>query len=134
MRNELNCLLIDNDEDDQEIFAMALQEINPSITCTVATDCIQAINILTTDLGYLPSFIFIDMNMPLMNGKQCLIEVKKITRLKEVPVYMYSTAANPASIQEVKGLGAQDFIVKPASFRELTNVLSSLLRLPKSSL
>ena len=85
MRDEINCFLIDNDEDDQEIFCMALRDVDPSINCILAANGVKAIEMLANDVRYIPSFIFIDMNMPLMNGKQCLLALKKIERLSDVP-------------------------------------------------
>jgi CheY-like chemotaxis protein len=72
------------------------------------------------------------MNMPLMNGTQCLEEIKKLPRLSKVPVYIYSTAADPLTVAQVKQMGATDFIVKPVSFKELTEILSRILHHHKS--
>ena len=127
MPKELSCFLIDNDIDDQEIFALALQEIDNAISYRVANDGVSAIKKLTADTAYKPSFIFIDMNMPLMNGKQCLHEIKRLPHLSEVPVYIYSTSADPRSIKEVKHSGAAGFIIKPPSFTELVTTLTKIL-------
>lgn len=132
MQYALTCFLIDNDEEDQEIFEMALSEIDPNIVCFFANNGVDALKKLNSDIFFIPSFIFIDMNMPLMNGTQCLEEIKKIHRLKHVPIYIYSTAADPQSIAKVKLLGAANFIIKPASIKGLTNLLSKLFQLQKS--
>lgn len=121
-----HCLLIDNDEDDQEIFILALQEVDAGIVCKTFTSGHAAIEALAPVRHYIPTHIFIDMNMPLMDGRECLQAIKKMDHLNQVPVYMYSTAANPATIAEVMALGATDFIVKPASFKTLTERLSTL--------
>ena len=92
MQKKPTCLLIDNDVDDQEIFSMALGEIDSTISCLMADDGLSAIEKLTTNPGYTLSYIFIDMNMPLMDGKQCLQEIRKIPAYAEVPIYIYSTA------------------------------------------
>ena len=68
------------------------------------------------------------MNMPRMNGLQCLKEIKKIKRLNHVPVFMYSTSADPSVVEENKRLGATDFIVKPSSINDLTKILSRIIR------
>ena len=128
MPNQLNCFLIDNDADDQEIFCLALKEIDESIVCTIADNGVKALEIINADPSFIPSFIFMDLNMPLMNGKQCLEELRKIERISSVPIYIYSTAADPRSIEEVKQSGATDFIVKPASFKGLTELLATLLQ------
>jgi CheY-like chemotaxis protein len=122
------CFLIDNDEEDQEIFGMALQEANPSISCIFASNGTSALQKLQSDLSFIPSMIFIDMNMPLMDGRQCLSEIKKLPHLKEVPVYIYSTTADPATKNEVRLLGAVDFIEKPPSYKDLTALLQRLFQ------
>ncbi|HEU4634129.1 MAG TPA: response regulator [Flavisolibacter sp.] len=127
MRHPLTCFLIDNDEEDQEIFSMALREADPAVQCTFVNNGPAALEKFATEPSFIPSVIFVDMNMPLMSGAQCLEEIKKLPHLRKVPVYMYSTAADPLAVAAVKELGAQDFIVKPASFKELTEILSRIL-------
>ncbi|MEI6948074.1 response regulator [Paraflavisolibacter sp. H34] len=121
------CFLIENDEEDQEIFSLALQEVAPGSNLVVAENGVSALALLQADRALLPSMIFIDMNMPLMNGKECLQELKKIGYLREVPVYIYSTTADPAAIAEVKALGAEDFFEKPSSYHQFTVLLAKLI-------
>jgi DNA-binding NtrC family response regulator len=54
--------------------------------------------------------------------------IKKMDHLAAVPVYMYSTAANPASIAEVKKMGAADFIIKPADYDHLVAILAGIVQ------
>jgi CheY-like chemotaxis protein len=128
MERSLTCLLIDNDEEDQEIFSMALKEADASIQCVFASDGPSALRKLNGDHSFIPSLIFIDMNMPLMNGTRCLREIKRLDHLKEAHIFIYSTATDPAAIAEVKELGAHDFIAKPPSFSGLVEILSQLLQ------
>jgi CheY-like chemotaxis protein len=128
MERSLTCLLIDNDVEDQEIFSMALKEADASIQCVCASDGPSALRKLNADHSFIPSLIFIDMNMPLMNGTRCLQEIKRLDRLKEAHIFIYSTAADPHAIEEVKQLGAHDFIAKPPSFSGLVEILSQLLQ------
>lgn len=126
MEDFIKCFLIDDDADDQEIFGQALENINKSIQCSFASDGVQAIEKLNADPSFIPDFIFIDMNMPRMNGIQCLEAIQKIDRLREVTLYMYSTAADPKSIATTQSLGAREFIIKPSNFNELTKKLSQI--------
>ena len=130
MQHNPTVFLIDDDSDDQEIFGLAIEKANVSADCVYANDGIQALEKLNGDVTFLPDYIFIDMNMPRMNGQQCLSEIKKIERLKDVPVFMYSTSADPESIAENIQLGAQDFIVKPSSIAELTQILKKIIQEP----
>lgn len=127
----IRCFLVDNDVEDQEIFILALREIDPLITCLVADGGRSAIDKFSLDPSFIPRFIFIDMNMPLMNGIDCLRELRKLEHLKEVPIYMYSTAEDQRLMSQVKILGATDFIIKPSSFRGLIDLLEKLLQRDK---
>ncbi|MEJ7738163.1 MAG: TonB-dependent receptor plug domain-containing protein [Chitinophagaceae bacterium] len=122
--------LIDDDIDDQEIFCAALQTIDTSINCEVADDGILALERLMDKKDFLPDYIFIDLNMPRINGVECLAETKKIDRLKSVPVFMFSTSPGPEAVMANKMLGAQRLIVKPANFNNLVAVLSGIVRSP----
>ena len=127
--NPAKCFLIDDDLDDQEIFFMALQQFDESIQCDFANDGAKAIEQLEADKGNVPHCIFIDMNMPRMNGIECLEQIKKADRLKDIPVCMFSTSADPTLVARTKELGALDFIVKPADISELSEMIRQFFKL-----
>jgi DNA-binding NtrC family response regulator len=120
------CFLIDDDIDDQEIFGIAVREFDPSVKCIYADNCIMALEKFEADKSLVPDYIFIDINMPKMNGIHCLKAIKKIDRLSQIPVYMYSTSADPAFVAESKEHGAIDFIVKPTNIKDLSQILAGL--------
>jgi CheY-like chemotaxis protein len=74
-----------------------------------------------------PDFIFLDLNMPRMNGKQFLAEVKKIKTLQDIPVIIYSTSTDKKDILDTIELGAVYFLEKPNRFNDLTNALSNII-------
>jgi PleD family two-component response regulator len=120
---------VDDDLDDQEIFGMAVKDISGSIECHFANDGWLAVQKLLMEDDFMPAYIFIDVNMPRMNGLNCLVEIKKIERLKKVPVYMYSTSADKKMVQVAKHLGAADFIIKQTTLTALMQVLKNIFRL-----
>ncbi|AXY75610.1 response regulator [Paraflavitalea soli] len=124
MKNGKICFLIDDDIDDQEIFTLVLESVNPSITCITASDSIEAVQKLTTEETFNPDYIFLDLNMPRMSGKECLQEIKKIDRLKEIPVIIYSTSSEQKDMLETRALGASDYLEKQSSIVELKNRLA----------
>lgn len=128
MQAKIICFLIDDDEDDQEIFSLALNAIDKDIQCITAKDGIEALNVLETDQRLTPDFIFLDLNMLRMNGRECLKEIKKIPHLREIPVIIYSTSSAQKDITETILLGAADYIVKPPSISILTKRLEQVLR------
>jgi CheY-like chemotaxis protein len=119
--------LADDDEDDRMLFYEALMEINPAIKCVMAKNGKEALLLLQNDLFELPDYIFLDLNMPLMNGLKCLGEIKKTTPLKHIPVVVYSTSAEKELNEESKKLGAMDFFVKPPNFSGLLKYLRKIL-------
>jgi CheY-like chemotaxis protein len=120
-------LIVDDDHEDCELFHEAIHDIDPTIKCWSAKDGRQALNLLTKELILPPDFIFLDINMPLMNGKDTLIEIKKNTRLRDIPVIMYSTTSDTREIQGYYKLGAHDFLIKPNNFSKLVEALTSII-------
>jgi CheY-like chemotaxis protein len=125
MTHSLRCFLIDDDIDDQKIFSIISEEVDNTIKCSFANDGVDAIEKLTA-CEVVPDLIFLDVNMPRMDGLECLRKIKKIDRLKNIPVYMYSTTADPATVTLTKRLGVKDFIVKPNNINELVNILTNI--------
>ena len=122
------CFMVDDDLDDQEIFSIALDEIEQKVNCVFANDGIEAIQKLSNEPYFAPDYIFLDLNMPRMNGKQCLAEIKKIHRLSHIPVIIYSTSADNKFINETEQLGATAYFTKPSSISELAKKLAQFLK------
>lgn len=121
------CLLVDDDEDDKEIFCMALEEADPSIHCYSASDPVQALAMLK-DTSFIPNYIFLDLNMPFMSGKECLVEIRKQPHLLDVPVIIFSTSSSHRDIRDTAALGASSFITKPPLISALAQKLSAIFR------
>jgi len=121
----MNVLYVDDDAEDKEFFVEALKEIDSSIYCSTASNGLEALDYLTQK-QQLPSCIFLDINMPLMDGKTCLAEIKKETRLINIPVVMYSTTSDTNQIRECYKLGAFDFLIKPNTLQKLSEDLTSI--------
>lgn len=105
---------------------MALKYVDLPVTCITADDCGEALKKLAQDTSFIPDYIFLDLNMPKMNGKQCLKEIKKQAHLKHIPVIMYTTSLNQRDIAETKEIGASTYIIKPSNISELASVLKLL--------
>ena len=121
------CLLVDDDEDDKEIFSLALTEADASIECFIASDGIEALAMLN-DTNFIPDYIFLDLNMPLMSGKECLMEIRKQPRLRDTPVIIFSTSAAQKDILDTRALGASSFITKPPLISTLVQKLMEVFR------
>lgn len=119
-------LIVDDDAEDIELFGQAVNEVDPSITCVEAYNGLEALKVLKRN-SFLPDFIFLDINMPLMNGRRCLEEIKKDDVYRSIPVIIYSTTSDERQIQECRELGA-DFLTKPDSFDVLITSLRQILK------
>jgi CheY-like chemotaxis protein len=120
---EITCFLIEDDEDDQEIFSMAINNLQMQIKCIFASDGTEALEKLVKSDP--PDYIFLDLNMPRMNGRQFLIEIKKHDKLKSIPVVIYSTSSEERDRSETQTLGASAFITKPPYLSELIKTLDA---------
>lgn len=119
-------LLIDDDDDDQLIFKDALKEIHFTCDCLFANNGLEALAILANERDN-PAIIFLDLNMPLMNGVEFLIHIKKEKTFADIPVVIFSTSNNPADKAQMLGLGARLFITKTSNFKLLKDKLAELL-------
>lgn len=119
------CLVVDDDDDDKEIFCLAMAEANPDIQCVMASDGLEALALLSRD-NFVPDYIFLDLNMPLMSGKECLAEIRKRPGLLHIPVIIFSTSASQRDMLDTQALGASSFITKPPLIATLAERLSEV--------
>lgn len=120
------CVLIDDDPDDQELFEIAVKSIDEHIACSFANDGNEGLILLEKQKNDPPDFIFLDLNMPRMDGKECLAEIMKNPVLKKIPVIIFSTSSHPRDKEEALAGGAAGFMTKPPRTAELTAMLKKL--------
>jgi len=130
MSKEILFFLVDDDVDDREIFKMALHCIRNKTKCVTAKNGEEALEFLNKNEGFIPDFIFLDLNMPRVDGKECLVEMRKIERLKQVPIYIYSTSLKDTDRAETFSLGATGYFIKPYTTTALVNILSKIITNP----
>ena len=123
MKHKLSCLLIDDDRDDQEIFKLALQDVNEEVFCLTADDGIKGLQMLQPETNFTPTYIFLDLNMPRMTGRDCLNAIKSDPLLADIPVVIYSTSSDPKDMRDTKELGAAGYVVKQYSIASLKEML-----------
>ena len=122
-----NLLLIDDDEDDHEFFREAINEIDDSISCECTLNGDRVLEELKARKRSLPDMIILDTNMPRLNGKQILQELKTDEGLKEIPVIMYSTFLSERDNREFMELGAACYLAKPSKVKDFMSNLESVL-------
>jgi CheY-like chemotaxis protein len=121
-------VLIDDDRDDAELFKEVLFEIDNTIGFTHFEESKEALQILSDLQTNLPDFIFLDINMPVVSGWECLAEFKNNKHLKLIPVIMFTTSSQPKEIEIAKQRGADGFITKPSDYNTLKTLVASVLK------
>ena len=119
-------MLVDDDADDQLFFLDAIHAIDGSLRCDVASNGIEAMMRLNSDL--LPEIIFLDLNMPKMNGYECLQQIKNSDLLRQIPVIIFTTTNNPKEAERTRQLGASRFLTKTSDFKKLKLQLGEILQ------
>jgi len=123
---QAHILLIDDDEDDQFIFKKALGEVAPGYICRVSNSGPEGLFELKTGVSN-PEIIFLDLNMPLMNGFEFLAILKNDAKFSGIPVIIFSTSDSPADKKRAREMGAINFITKTCEIRELKRDLALLI-------
>lgn len=116
-------LFIDDDADDQAIFNEATGLIDPTIQRQFASNGLEALKLLRQENAVLPDLIFLDINMPIMNGMECLAELKNIDTLRHIPVIICSTSAYTGDQEKCEELGADFYLVKPNTLLQMSTAL-----------
>ncbi|AEW01088.1 hypothetical protein A4D02_14090 [Niastella koreensis] len=127
MKTPNRILLIDDDEDDGYIFDAALNDVSGRHELLYYRDSEQAISRLSDKAFPPPDMLFIDWNMPKIDGNQCLQIIRKIPGYDKVPIIIYSTSTHQQLQTEAQKHGASYFLAKPPSIQELTEKLGVLL-------
>jgi CheY-like chemotaxis protein len=120
-------LLVDDDDDDKTLFKEAVSVLDKSIQCWTASDGQQAMDLLLYELVVTPDVIFLDLNMPKMNGLEFLRMIRNNRAFKQIPIIIYTTSSNPEDMRKSRELGATDFVTKPSDFDELYQKLIGVL-------
>ncbi len=117
--------LTDDDPDDRFLFEEALSLADESVRYLFAFDGIDALEQLDSVEMQLPDLIFMDVNMPRMNGIDCLKEIKSSEKLRSIPVVMYSTSSYYQT--ECIEYGAAHYLEKPNDFAQLCDKIKFIL-------
>lgn len=122
--NTIHILLADDDEDDRTFFKDAFDEIKINANVNIVNNGQELMDYLKDPNVELPHILFLDLNMPLKNGIECLSEIKQMEHLNDMAVAIYSTSASENDIEETFVMGANIYIKKPNDFDTLIKTLN----------
>lgn len=121
-------LLADDDTEDCDIFIEVVHHIKPGLPVNLVHNGEQLMRLLhATHEDELPGLVFLDLNMPLKNGHECLREIRSAAKLKHIPVVIYSTSVNKDYIDDTFKNGANFYLQKPYSVKGLEDALRKVL-------
>lgn len=119
-------LLVDDDADDRALFKHCIGRNKISVHLLEAENGLEAIRMLRLNTKQ-PDIIFLDINMPVMDGYSCLFKIKSDERLKNIPVIMFSTANKIFEETTALQKGALRYIQKPPSLSEFCLIIKTVV-------
>lgn len=119
-------LCIDDDDDDATLLEAAVQSYHQGIKFLKSYGATEALSLLNNSES-VPDLILLDVNMPMMNGFECLKKLRQQPRLQNIPVIMLSTSASPRDVARAIKTGAQKFLTKPNSFTKICEMVNEII-------
>ena len=131
----VNIAIAEDDNDDFLLLKEAIEQVLPKFNLSHSKDGRTFLHTITT--GVDPDLIFLDLNIPMKNGIECLIQLREYQKLKSTPVIIYSTSSDVEHIDSCYKNGCTLYLVKPTSFKDLVTQVKKIffrLGLPKQDL
>ena len=129
----LKIILTDDDEDDREMFSFVMGETGIPHNLKTFSNGLALLSYLQQDDCDFPDIIFLDLNMPVLDGIAALHKIRALEKCRQLPpIVIYSTSNNMVDIQKTFNSGANLYITKPNNFQSLKKVLQEVLTQYKS--
>jgi len=119
----IRIIYADDDEDDRIFFKEALANSKKNFKLLTVADGEKLLRLIQLNSN-LPDILFLDVNMPKINGLECLEQIRKNNAFDNIPVVIISTCSYP--IDDMISKGANLFICKSSFFEDLSNILIKL--------
>lgn len=131
----INILMADDDEDDRLLTLDALKESRVLNNLYCVEDGVELLEFLRREGKYSdpsdsprPSLILLDLNMPRMDGREALQEIKSDPALRSIPVVILTTSKEEEDMLRGYDLGCASYITKPVNFDGLVDLMRALGR------
>ncbi|MBV9928111.1 MAG: response regulator [Acidobacteria bacterium] len=129
----ITILIADDDADDRMMASEALEESRLANDLRFVEDGEELLDYLyhrgrfaAEDESPRPGLILLDLNMPRMDGREALREIKSDPALRSIPVVVLTTSKAEEDIYRTYDLGVNSFITKPVQFEGLVEVMRTL--------
>lgn len=118
--------LVDDDEDDLYFIKSAILNNIPNCVVKCFIHGRQLIETLDKMAMELPTLILMDLNMPVLNGKETLKMIRKKMETKTLPVVIFTTSSNAAEKESCLHFGASKYICKPSTMNVYDQIMQQL--------
>jgi CheY-like chemotaxis protein len=118
----VHILLIEDDPEDIEIFTDVLQTITDKVVLTTIEDGQTALKILKEG-DLFPDIIFLDLNVPYMNGLEVLTKIKTLPLLRNIPIVVHTAVDDRSVVEKCKELGVAKVVAKSPDTKTLEKEL-----------
>lgn len=126
----IEILLVEDNEIDVFLAREALQDAKIRNTLHVVTHGVEAIQFLRHEDPFVeaprPDLILLDLNLPRMDGREVLAEIKGDPQLKRIPVVVLTTSAHEEDILKAYNLHANCYITKPVDFEKFSKIVRAI--------
>ena len=125
-----NVLLVEDNPDDVELTLEALKDSKIRMEIDVVSDGLSAMSFLRGDGEYThkprPDLILLDLNLPLMDGREVLKEIRKDPNLTDIPIVILTTSEDEEDVLKAYELHANCYITKPVDFLQFAEIIKKI--------
>ena len=132
-RKPITILMADDDSEDRQMAAQALDEARVANVIKFVEDGVELLQYLRGEGPYdepgtapRPDLILLDLNMPKIDGREALAQIKADPNLRRIPVVVLTTSKAEEDIFRTYDLGVAGYITKPATFQGLVDMSRSI--------
>lgn len=127
----MHILMADDDRDDFDILKEAVQRTGEPLKVSYAANWLELWRFI---IKTVPDILFLDINMPVKNGLECLQLLRQDRKYDEIPIIIYSTSVSQTDIDRAYEHGANYFIVKPNAIDDIANMVKKICSMSKEAL
>ncbi|AFZ04424.1 response regulator [Calothrix sp. PCC 6303] len=127
-------LIVEDSNEDFKILQRLMQRLdvqNPIYRCSSGDEALEFLerigNDNNSDISSKPSVILLDLNLPGIDGRDILSQIKQDNKFKEIPVVIFTTSSNPKDIELCYQKGANGYLIKPMNADELKKIVQAFV-------
>lgn len=125
--SNITVMIVDDDKDDHFFLSKAIRDVIGEVKVQSFYNGCELLEHLQNNNTIKPNIIFLDLNMPKMDGRTTTTLLKKDDNLSSIPVIIFTTSNSLIDRLELTDLGADDFFTKPISAKDLQKIVENVV-------